>query len=75
MKAIKFFIGFMMIALLPFLSAVHLLALVTCIPFIMVHAVLQQVFSCVKELFDLRNTYAFAKGIANQAYKLMGGKP
>lgn len=73
MRYIKFFIGFMMIAVLPLLSLVHLCALVLCMPFILVHATLESVFRLIKELFDLRNTYAFAKGIADQAYKLMGG--
>lgn len=74
MKYVRFFIGFMMIVILPFLSAVHLFVLALCVPFIAIYSALHQTVRCIKELFDLRNTYAFAKGIANQAYKMMEGR-
>lgn len=68
----KKFVGFMMIAVLPMLCVVHIFFLMLCVPIIVAYSAMHQTVKCVKELFDLRNTYQFAKGIANQAWKMMG---
>lgn len=70
----KRLIGFMVIITLPLLTAVHVLVMLACVPFIAVYCALHQFVKCTKELLDLRNTAQFAKGVANQAFKLMGGK-
>ena len=64
-------IGFMMIITLPILCIIQVVFLVLCLPFIVMHAAAQEFYRCCKELFDLRNTYAFAAGIASKAYKFM----
>jgi len=70
----KRLIGFMMIITLPILAIIHVVFLCLCVPFIAIYSATHQFARCVKELFDLRNTYAFSKGIANQAYKFLTKK-
>ncbi len=70
---IRKLIGLMMIITLPLLSIVHLIAMLSLIPFVAIYAALHQFVKCSKELLDLRNTGSFAKGILERAYKLITG--
>lgn len=70
----KKFCVIMLVLTLPLLCVVHIIFLIVCVPFLVIHETLRHSVQCVKELFDLRNTVEFAQGVLNKAYKLWEGQ-